>query len=261
MFGSTLIYSKRFGLVLFGGQKDRKCVLNLSFHRMDECDEMDPQKDTMWSWEWTQLCGVKEGMMSKDMACTMINDKTALIMGGTNKKRNNTTDTKSVDIFDFEMKEWIPLRQSKYARSRAGIAYDRNEKRVYCVGGSNLSFPVNKVEYLDLAKNQWIRLPNTTEKHSNWPLVWKDPHHRDVLMVASYYANSLESYDLRESWKLEATRQYESGWSMVYGPEDTYPMYDKCLKDVFRDSSCLGYYKREPYKFNGRLLRFSDDYL
>ena len=229
--------------------------MNLSFNEMD-----DNEKDTT-NWSWNELCGARERMMSKDMACTMINSKTAVVVGGTNKKRNNTTDTKSVDIFDFEMREWIPLRQSKYARSRAGIAYDRDEKRVYCVGGSNLSFPVNKCEYLDLAKNQWIRLPNTTEKHSNWPVCFKHPHHRHVLCVASSYANAFETYDLRESWKLEATRQYENGWSMVYGPDDTYPMYDGCLKDVFRDEKSLGYWKREPHKFNGRLLRFNDNYL
>ena len=130
---------------------------------------------------------------------------------------------------------------------------DRDEQRVYYIGGTSSMFPINKCEYLDLAKNQWIRLPNTTEKHGDWPLVWKHPDHKDILLVASHRANTMESYDLRESWKLEATRQYDSGWSLVYGHSNRYPMHGASLMDVFHLQGNYGNY--------GRLLRFNDHQL
>ena len=76
-------------------------VLNLSFEGIDKMDAFHVQNE----WKWNTLCKGDDGSKSRDMACVMINEKTALTMGGCNIKRKDICDTKAVDIFDFETRE------------------------------------------------------------------------------------------------------------------------------------------------------------
>merc|ERR1712242_65130 len=118
----------------------------------------------------------------------MIDDHRALTIGGYTPLSTLVTthcDSKVVDMFDFETRSWTKLKMSRFALSQRGVVHSDRDQRVFCVGGINFGFPVNKAEYLDLAKNQWIRLPDTKRKHGHWPLVWKQSTHNDVLYVGS----------------------------------------------------------------------------
>merc|ERR1712176_1508278 len=161
--------------------------------------------------------------MGEDMGCVMINDRTLFVCGGSKQHSNS----KEVGIFDMETCEWISLRQSKYARSKLGVCFDKMEQRVYCVGGNESGYPMNKCEYYDLVRNEWFRIPNTCAKHGYFPLVWKHPTHKDVLLIASIAANSIEMYDVRTATLLQYTRQFNEGWATMYGKTTSYPMYQR----------------------------------
>eukprot|EP01084_Bolivina_argentea_P062521 114350_1 len=115
-----------------------------------------------------------------------------------------------------------------------GIYFDKIDKTVFCIGGNESNFPVNKAEYFDLERNEWFRLPNTSLKHGWMPMVWKHPNNKNILFIASYMTNSIEMYDLRDAMKAQYTKQFNYGWSTIYSLQNNYPMYQSSLQDLFK---------------------------
>ena len=187
----TMIYSKWYGLLCIGGNKGNSSVTNeimqLSMNNLDDIEVRN-------KWEWKQIATMEKKL--KHVSCCMINDRTLFICNG---MKSTTADSKFVNIYDFEIKEWISLKQSKYARSQSGIYFDKLNKKIYNIGGNTSGFSINKSEYYDLTKNEWYRLPNTSMKHGYHPLVWLHPNNKNILIITSYIENCMESYDLRMS--------------------------------------------------------------
>ena len=240
-YSNTLILSKLYGLLSVGGNKGRE-ILNLSL------------RETETEWEWKQIGSLDIAL--KDMACVMVNDRTLFACGGTKTLSTYNSDSKEVGIFDLETSEWIPLRQSKYARSKLGVYVDKMEQRVYCAGGNESGFAVNKCEYYDLRQNQWFRIPNTCGKHGFFPLIWKHPKDKNLLMIASIAMNSIEMYDTRSAMAVQYTQLFNEGWITMYGDKTACPMYQKTVSELFRTPFRKGWNMYCPQ----RLLRFEDEY-
>ena len=245
---NKLIYSKYYGLLSVGGTKAGTAtdeILQLQLNNIDDISYND------WNWK----CIAKMEQKLKNVNCCMINDRTMFVCGGV---KSTNSDSKEVKIYDFEICEWIPLRQSKYARSDCGILFDKFDKKIYCVGGNESSFGINKCEYYDLEQNQWFRLPNTTQKHGNKPLLYKHPNNKNILIIASCITNCIETYDLRSATAVQYTRNFNFGWNCIYGQQDQYPMYQKSLAEMFDVKFNHNAYRNA--KCSDRLLRFIDDY-
>ena len=154
----ALIYSKWYGLLSIGGNKGNSSTNTNEIMQLSM--KTNPNDTTTTTkWEWQEIGRMDKKL--KHVSCCMINDRTLFICGGI---KSTSSDSKEVNIYDFEIKEWIGLKQSKYARSQSGIYFDKFMKRIYCVGGNTSGFSINKTEYYDLERNEWYRLPNTTGK-------------------------------------------------------------------------------------------------
>eukprot|EP01084_Bolivina_argentea_P288202 494638_1 len=121
---NALLYSKWYGLLSIGGIKGSGTGSNCK--NSDEILQLS--FDTM---EWKCIAQLESKL--RDISTVMINDRTLLVCGGT---KSSHSDSKLVSIYDFEIGEWIPLRQSKYARSKMGIYFDKIDKTVFCIGCS-----------------------------------------------------------------------------------------------------------------------------
>ena len=68
----------------------------------------------------------------------------------------------------------------------------------------------------------------------------------------------MERYDLRCAVALQYSRNFDFGWSVIYGQQTQFPMYNSRIQDMFRVD--FKYDKPVHAKCAERLLRFNDDY-
>ena len=176
----------------------------------------------MKDWKWNNLCDTESFPDVSFASCLSLDEKLLYIIGG---YHNNGTDdgyTQRANLYDISCGEWKKMEDLKHERYAAGIYYD--DGTIYIGGGMvpymDKSSDFDSIEYYDLHKNKWYRdIPNTSLKHEDYPLIWKDGINNNVLCIASMAANGLECIDLRMKNKR---------WNFICEP-----MITQSLCDIF----------------------------
>ena len=73
-----------------------------------------------------------------------------------------------------------------------GIYYDDTKEVVY-VGGGYHSGRQQVVEYYEIMKDEWMKLPDTKEGHDMNPLIWIEDY--NILHIMSVSGNCIECID------------------------------------------------------------------
>ena len=90
-----------------------------------------------------------------------------------------------------------------YCKSECGAFYDEIGGKIYVGGG--IGYTSNDTytdagyirEYYDIIKNKWYILPITRMAHRKRPCIWIDNDNRNLLYIASCFADYIECIDLR----------------------------------------------------------------
>ena len=106
-----------------------------------------------------------------------------------------------------------------YKRHSAGICFDKLSQQVYCGGGEQEGLiELNTIEYYNINENNWINLPKTKYKYSNYPILCLRWNGR-ILCIASDVTKCMEWIDIRENkkkWNIE----YDGNLNHLFGGKE-----------------------------------------
>ena len=173
-----MVYSKKYGLISIGDQRDNYKIDVLQFADQSVYD----WKHVECKWQ-SKRCAV---------AAAFISDDKLICCGG----GGNDDNRKLVDIYDFTTTETTTLCNLNEKRTYSGIYVDEYVNgRIYVGAGyySDKSF-----EFYDATKNKWMLLANTNGTHRFWPIIWKD--NPNVIHIASSEdCKYFEKLDIRQN--------------------------------------------------------------
>lgn len=191
-------------------------------------------------WKWRNVTKTEIGR--QHASCLVIGDndeKLMLIAGHQHRGKPNSTTTtgrpamKRSECYNFELDEWMSLKNARFPRQKSGVWYDRSKENIYLIGGEDgYGYSSNKCESYDVAKNIWNRLPSTNGKHGQFPVVWNEIG-KNLLCVASMTANCIECIDLRDSTqKWNILKKGTQEWKLIdlFHSCVAYPRQHRMLK-------------------------------
>eukprot|EP01084_Bolivina_argentea_P056111 102725_1 len=168
IYGNSLLFSRQHGLISIGG-RTQSPIAKLSFSGMLDWEKM-------------------KSVSNIHIAATMINKDRILIVNGCKlgiySNQSHPGQVNAVQIFDMKKNRFCYASNSCYSRCSSGIYHDELAHKVYVGGGCFQERIVKYMEYYDVNRNKWYKLPQTSMKHGNTPILWMSNHHK-ILNIGS----------------------------------------------------------------------------
>eukprot|EP01084_Bolivina_argentea_P003286 6159_1 len=175
---SSLLFNNYNELYCLGGW-DSSVFYKLCFNEYS---------DNKTDWNWKQMPSLKTKRSWSAMS--MIENDIIAIGGYRNK---------TVEIFNYDKKEWNLVKSLEIVKYQSGCWYDSNSKQVYVGGGNGI---YGDICYYNIHKNEWYYdKTETLFKHRYYPLIWIEE--QNILYISSCIGCKVktEFIDLRDSNK------------------------------------------------------------
>ena len=187
---NVVVYAdKARQLFSIGGEQENDSVESIYALSFDDASYFAQDLN---EWKWTKLELELTGSGGLGCATMIDKDKTLVVIGS----------SKNVDMFHLVENEKIEVKDRFYNGIDCGVYYDEYSQEIF-VGGGYHAVALKTVEFYDIEKDLWSKLPDTNNAHDMNPLFWIEDH--NVLHVVSVYSNSIECMDLREAkeWRVK----------------------------------------------------------
>ena len=246
LYGSSVIYSHIYGLIVCGGKDDENNSVNI-IQRLTPSSKDD--NNNILKWQYLPKMFEKRYNPSiciwKDMKSMNYNESEILIISGGNNEING--DLNSCSIYDFNSREFHEISDMNIARSSHSLIHWKYRNKCIAVGGINKDNSSSKsIEEYDLIKDQWYKLPNMKESHRIHPCVWIDNSllynsYNGVLCVCGddscNSANSFDSTNENGLGCIEILDARSNKWQTV-AHLSSFFQSDQYKNKVFRRAIC-----------------------
>eukprot|EP01084_Bolivina_argentea_P116880 207608_1 len=190
---SSITYSNTYGLLAVAAPY----VYQLEFDKSS-------MNTNIWH-NWKRLPAMKNHREQPLITVVKLNmNEKLIVLGGW---RSSIECDTTMEIYDFEKKEWSLGADLKINREASGLYYDQMNQLVYVGGGKKKAS--HSVECYDIYKNKWWSLPDTLNRYCDYPLLWRK---HNLLYIA---ANRGMEYDYREYIDLRVARNKGTTWTSV----------------------------------------------
>ena len=202
VYGIASAFSAKHGLFSVGGKDGN----DIHDHIYNLCFDITASETDL---KWNRIGSIPKGRCYA--SCVMIqnkNDKEALFVVGGQTQARLYTGCNQVHLYEVEpqtnrqSKRGQTLKGCNISRYYAGIEYNGYSQTVYIGGGSSETNSHKSVEYYEVAKNEWFKLPDTINDYSHYPAIWLVD--QNILHIG--YNDCVERIDLRDS---------KSAWTVI----------------------------------------------